>query len=575
MRARYPLSSEAAAGHGAARTMAPRCGPLSKPTSKKKAASAPAPDPRAAAVAGWNLSGRQRVILGATLLATVLAYLPSLRNGWVFDDWVEIVNNHFIGTWAFVVKSLTHDCLWYYDPAHLPQSPYYRPLQDLSLALGYFLFGTHPAGWHAAGIALHLIGVALAFRLAQLLTGETAMGLLAAAIFAVLPAHVEAVAWTSAIPEPLVAIFEMAALCCFIRRKAGWSRGLTLALAFYGCALLTHESAILFPLIIAGYVFLLEAPPAPPRRGRQRSDSARTRIRSSIRASVPFLALAVAYLCVRVAVLGLHGAVRVHGGNIWTRLAGAGHLAELGTPGGALWRFIGTAPVVILDYMATLAIPGFAGPAHDVNWIAGVSAPTILAAGAIIALASLAFVLARRSPDRRLYAFCALWALIALAPAMNLFEIFSLVQDRSLYAPSFGFCLAMAVVAVRAARSWPRARKPVAAAMALLLAGYMGSTVWIQHYFYDNSAFFGRCITVNPGNSGYRFALANFQGTRGDYRGVAVQYEALARQFPDDPQIHKSLAEAYMKLGRVADAQAEIAKSFALSHEKAGSGAPH
>ena len=76
-------------------------------------------------------------------------------------------------------------------------------------------------GWHLAKIVLHAVVVILCFRVAQLLTGEIATALLTAAIFAVMPAHVEAVVWASSIPEPLSTAFELGALLCPIGAQAG------------------------------------------------------------------------------------------------------------------------------------------------------------------------------------------------------------------------------------------------------------------------------------------------------------------------------------------------------------------
>jgi len=67
----------------------------------------------------------------------------------------------------------------------------------------------HPAAWHLAKIALHVLAVLLCFRVAQLLTGDVVVALLAAAIFGLMPAHVEPVVWASAIPEPLSTVFEL------------------------------------------------------------------------------------------------------------------------------------------------------------------------------------------------------------------------------------------------------------------------------------------------------------------------------------------------------------------------------
>ena len=142
-----------------------------------KSSSAPAP-----------LTARQAGLLGAIVIATIAIYLPSLRNGWVFDDWQEIVNNQFIHSWSFVGNSFIHDIWWFRDPTKLPQSAYYRPLENAWFAVNALLFGTHPAAWHLAKIALHAVVVLLCFRAAQLLTGDVATALLTAAIFGVMPA---------------------------------------------------------------------------------------------------------------------------------------------------------------------------------------------------------------------------------------------------------------------------------------------------------------------------------------------------------------------------------------------------
>ena len=194
----------------------------------------------------WNLEPRESAMLAGILVATAVLYLPSLRNGWVFDDLLQIVGADQLHSWTGIGKSFIHDSWWFFDPEHLPQSFYYRPFQATWFGLNWIILGNHPAVWHFEKIALELIVVMLCFRLAQLLTGSKTIALLAAGFFALLPANVEPVAWASAIGEPLVAIFEMGAMCCFINRKPGWSRGLKFALILYAAALLSHEVCDLF-----------------------------------------------------------------------------------------------------------------------------------------------------------------------------------------------------------------------------------------------------------------------------------------------------------------------------------------
>ena len=359
-----------------------------------KPEAAPTPEPRqpSAATLFWGLTAQQAAILAAIVIATIAIYLPSLRNGWVFDDWQEFVQNNQIHSWSFVSKSFIHDIWWFRDPDKLPQSAYYRPLENAWFAANTLLFGMRPVAWHLAKLVLHALVVILCFRVAQLLTGEIATALLSAAIFAVMPAHVEAVVWASSIPEPLSTAFELGALIFVIGRKPGWSRGLFAALILYACATLTHESAILFPLIIAAYAFLIE----------------RRRAGESIRLAAPFIAIALAYLCARLYVLG---ADDFFGAPYSQTLAALGW-AKLAPPHGAL-DIVLTAPAVLLEYLGVLTMPGIAGPAHDVNWIASAARITIISVGVLAVLAAIASAAAWRSSHRNLYVFCAAWSLLS------------------------------------------------------------------------------------------------------------------------------------------------------------------
>jgi hypothetical protein len=205
-----------------------------------------------------DLDGAQTAMLRGVLLITLLAYLRCLGNGMVYDDHPMIVDNHYIGQWSFLGKSLTRDVWWFLGSDRTTHSAYYRPLENVWLGLGYHLTALNPVGWHLLKIALHLIVVLLTFRLAQQLTGNVSAALLTALNFGILPVHAEAVVWATAIPEPLSAAFELGALYLFVQRpNAGWGR-LLWPLILFALALLSHESAVVFPVLVAAYVFILE-----------------------------------------------------------------------------------------------------------------------------------------------------------------------------------------------------------------------------------------------------------------------------------------------------------------------------
>jgi hypothetical protein len=505
----------------------------------------------------WGLDSRQTALLAAIVLATIAIYLPSLRNGWVFDDWEEFVDNKLIHSWSFVWNSFRYDSWWFKDPTNLPQSVYYRPLENTWFAANALLFGNHPAAWHLAKIILHAVAVVLCFRVAQLLTGDVAIGLLTAALFGLMPAHVEGVVWASSIPEPLTAVFELGALVCLIGRKPGQSRGMLSALALYACALLSHETAIFFPLIVAAYVFLIErgtdeqlAESSPLNRGL-----------AAVRVSAPFAALAVAYMCVRLAVLGSKYAFTLPHPLSIDEVRGW----RLALPHPGALSYLLTLPSVLLTYLGVLAVPGVAGPAHDVDWTTRASPIAFVSAGALAIVATVALVLIWRSSDRRLYLFCAASSLLALAPAMNLSSIWALVQDRYLYMPSFGWSLALAIAALRLAAASPRARTLVATAMALLLASYAVTSIRIEHYWRDDVTFFGQCLAVDPTHLGYRLKLAAAMNKAHDFEGAAQTIQRGTILDPDDAHLHLKLAQQYQMMGRELDFEREFQKFNELS----------
>jgi protein O-mannosyl-transferase len=492
----------------------------------------------------WGLNQREAAILATILVATAVVYMPSLRFGWVWDDKAQTIQAKDLQSLAGIGKSFIYDSWWFRDPKNLPQSAYYRPFQTVWFGLNYLIIGNHPAVWHLEKIVIELVGVIVCFRLAQLLTRNNAIALLTAAIFGLLPANIESVVWCSAIGEPLSAIFEMGAMCCLINREPGESRGLAFALMLYAGALLSHETAVLFWLVIAAYLFLIEGKP----------------VGESLRIAAPFMLLAVAYLCARLGALGI------------TNFAGRPDFViptvalgwEKPFPPRGLIDIIMTMPVALLFYLGILAVPGMAGPTHNVRWITALSPISVAAAGILLVLGVVAWRLIRRGPDWRVYLFCAVWGLVAIAPAMNLKALAVLVQDRILYAPSFAWSFAVSIAAIRIAASSSRARTIVAGAISLLLIANAATIVRVERYWRDDVTFFSRCLAIAPHHAEYLRGLVDMLNWSGDYGSAANVLQNSVNLDPDNIYLHTKLADQYAMMGRGAEFEAETVKIRAL-----------
>jgi protein O-mannosyl-transferase len=217
--------------------------------------------------------------LGYALLAALcmLIYFNSLDGGMVnFDD--AIVTH----TWkkSLSWKLVRHQFLGFHGT--------YQPLRDLSHAVDYKIFGKNLWGHRFHSLLLYTLNVLLAYTLLLFLIrrymlirelgspggtdpgakgGEVppeTVAFLIAALFAVHPVHVEAVAWLSARKEVLFGLFYFLSIVLYVKTQE-WKRWQGLAgyagsFLCYLLALLSKPSAASLPFILLVYDLILLRP---------------------------------------------------------------------------------------------------------------------------------------------------------------------------------------------------------------------------------------------------------------------------------------------------------------------------
>ncbi|MEC7584390.1 MAG: tetratricopeptide repeat protein [Planctomycetota bacterium] len=166
--------------------------------------------------------------IGLLLFALVLvAYLPALQCGFIWDDDDYVIENPVLRTAAGLWQ------LWT-DPSSLPQ---YYPLVHTMFWIEFQLWGLEPLGYHLVNILLHATSAVLLWRLLTSLTVPGA--LLIAALFAVHPVQVESVAWVTERKNVLSLLFYLLAAHAWLRWRADGSPRV------YGLALLAFLAALL------------------------------------------------------------------------------------------------------------------------------------------------------------------------------------------------------------------------------------------------------------------------------------------------------------------------------------------
>jgi tetratricopeptide (TPR) repeat protein len=199
----------------------------------------------------------------AVFLFTLLAFLPSLQNGFVdWDDYDNFLKNPYY-------RGLSWEHLhWMFTTVLMSN---YRPLTWATFGFDYILWGMNPFGYHLTSLLLHgfsaLLFYFLTLRLLSLsrsssvaaasedVSPRIAAGF-AALVFSIHPLRVEPVAWLSARNHLLAALFFLWTIVCYLRVAAQgnahlprWN-WLATAIILYGLSLLAQTSGITLPLVL-------------------------------------------------------------------------------------------------------------------------------------------------------------------------------------------------------------------------------------------------------------------------------------------------------------------------------------
>jgi tetratricopeptide (TPR) repeat protein len=194
---------------------------------------------------GWSTAlDRQALVLLVLALAvlTIALYLPALRNGFInFDDPDYVTGN------AHVLRGLSWENFRWAFGTDNPAANWH-PLTWLSHMSDVQAFGLNPLGHHLINILLMAVDVVLLFLFLAGTTGRLWRSAAVAALFAVHPLNVEAVAWVAERKQVLSLLFMFLALIAYawyVRRR-GLGRYFMVAVMF-AFALMSKVMIITLP----------------------------------------------------------------------------------------------------------------------------------------------------------------------------------------------------------------------------------------------------------------------------------------------------------------------------------------
>ena len=407
------------------------------------------------------------------LIAVVGTYGNTLVNGFVWDDTIYTAENPAYARFDLHRIFTT-----------LANGVEYLPVRDVSYALDHLLWGSNPAGFHAANVFYYWLTVLAVYALARataLLLAVNrddaagrragATGMATALLFAVHPIHSEVVSFITCRNAILSALLFFLAGALFLRfltappvdRRRFLAYGG--ALVCYCGSLLSKASGIILPLVLASYAAFVQ--------GRRRA--------ATLVSLTPFFALAMAAYVV------------------FTKIAAFAHIIRTptGIPDIGRWQDLAVKALHITGfYLGKMLVPR--GLSAEYDLFTGRQPQPAVAAAVLAGLLVAVAAAVRMRRTRPCLLFSIGWYLLTLIPVLNFFPTHPVIADRYALLPSFAFFFLLASALVEVSASVRPSR--VICGTAILACCWSALTVARNRVWYSEETLWKDTISVSPGS---------------------------------------------------------------------------
>jgi protein O-mannosyl-transferase len=460
------------------------------------------------------------------LIATAVfaSYAPSLRDGFVWDDYALVMRDPLIRSWRLIPEGFRHFLF-----TDATASDFYRPIQRLTFTLEYCAFAFRPSVFHFTSICCHLAAaVALYFLAVELLRFFSASGkwrdhvaLIAVILWAVHPINSSAVIYISGRADPLATAFGLAGLYFGMRNLRADNRQrrlwLIAATVAFLLSALSKELGLIFPLL---WLVILIA-------GAQWN---------AIRSAIAVIALVgVAYFSFRLP------AERVPPPPSATTIP-------------PLVRPVLVARAVA-EYAGVLIFPRNLHMDRDVEThpsgfspasISEVSERELQTLIGLVLIAAAIYMVVRLRKNSAIL-ICALLAVVAYLPVSGIFPLNATVAEHWLYLPSAFLFLAVCLTIQNFAEKREGQSKAIAIAT-LLCIGLLGSRTFARTFDWkDQRTFLERTIQAGGDSSRMLTNLGGLELAQGDLAIAKKHLQSALEKEPDQPFALINLAAVAIK----------------------------
>ena len=467
-----------------------------------------------------------------------LIYIPSLQNGFVWDDEKYILDNTHIHSLN------TQSLRWMFTSSH---SSNWHPLTWFSHALDYTLWGLQPQRHRLINIIFHALNTFLVFLLIVSIlslvksdplkpTQKLIAGVVTSLLFALHPMHVESVVWIAERKDLLSAFFYLLSLLSYLSYASGTSHKhktswFILSIIFFVLALMSKPMAVSLPLIL----FLLDCYPLERFKWRALQNS------TILLEKVPFLILS-----------GVSSVLTI----IAQRSGGSIHSLEQVNLGyrllNSLWA--------ITFYLKKIVLPFQLSPFYPFTFY---PYATYLIPAIIFSLTTF-FCLRMVKNKKYLLLCCWLYFLITLLPVLGIVQVGGqAAADRYTYLPSLGPFLLAGLGMIWIKKRFSLTSLLVSTCLVMLPLGYLTTE---QIKVWRNPETLWECvISIYPETPVAYYNLGTFYGENNRLDEAISQFKIAIAINNDYKEAHNNLGVAYYKQGKIDKAIAEYKSEIALN----------
>jgi tetratricopeptide (TPR) repeat protein len=440
---------------------------------------------------------------------SVIIFINTLSNTFVYDDSATIVNNNLIKNWKNLHSVFS---IHYFI---LSGELSYRPAVTLSYFADYSFWGLNPAGFHFTNILLQAANTVLFYIFLKQVTKASTVAFISALLFTTHPVITETVNSVSYREDLLASLFLLITFILFLKidgkslSRYKFVAYYTGSLFSYFLSLFSKETAVTLPVLVVLFnaFYTISARPL------------RSIIKKVKGIYTGYFIITVFYLLIRF-VLFRHVYIRLdqtqQGLFVMVKVI-ASYIKLLFFP------FNLNADYVVPP--ATSGIPAF------IISILFVTATVVL--------------LIRLCQNNKQYGFFASWFFVALLPVLNIIPIGNIMAERYLYMPVMGFSGVIGILVQKCTLK----KNFAAICLGIIIITFSVASVHRNGIWRDESTLWHSTVSREPGSTRAHHNLGVVYSSQGFYDYAESEYKKTLEINSRDAESHYNMGNIYEKRG--------------------------